>query len=567
VSCLSDHLRLNSRHFIDATIDMEDCATNHTDAESEQLGSPSVPVPQDADRMDVDLAEWTAPQPKKPMASLLKQAESAALKFLSDAIGQNDTTSRYCCGGRVAPSLNSKVAWEALEDFEPDSVHRASSLHLNNYILRYDDPAEKGISRQVQFPMEIDNDNEVLRPLINATQTSGGLRFLSPKQFSIDFDPHRSGLLDVVAQILLPGFECDVLESRPEHRGIRASHPTLLVVPESTEKVKIPLNHAQSPPNTLGKLLVRLPTAHQGMSTSPSQYSSSLMCKGGQWEITETEDKTSTIFNWTYLRSVQSTLQWAAARASSKVIIHPNQSAPQLILLYNLVVSERVGGLLLHRRNSTKCLFTNPSHFPLYDSVKNLLESPGFMKEGLTPYLSLVFIADTASGGRLGVYCRYSYSHTSLNAKNVMPCALQGIDVVLYSTFRTLGLKPEVRPLLDPSTMEDLVGGWDDMYASLDDVFYQHEKEDYKQHPLRFAELLGFEREEMEKSGTYPDFLSYEEWKRKKANASRVGMDFHPLRCCETGDGERSSRYSFEQTVGVCSPPISPMSPSSPDLL
>jgi hypothetical protein len=64
--------------------------------------------------------------------------------------------------------------------------------------------------------------------LLKASNKCGEIRFISPKQFSINFDPQRSGLLDV-AQALLPGFEHEILKSRPEHRGIRASSPMLLV--------------------------------------------------------------------------------------------------------------------------------------------------------------------------------------------------------------------------------------------------------------------------------------------------------------------------------------------------
>ena len=77
------------------------------------------------------------------MASLLKQAESAALNLLSDAIGEHNTASRYCCGGRVATSTNNRAAWEGPESLESDSVHRPSPLDLNSYILRLDDPSSK----------------------------------------------------------------------------------------------------------------------------------------------------------------------------------------------------------------------------------------------------------------------------------------------------------------------------------------------------------------------------------------------------------------------------------------
>jgi hypothetical protein len=53
--------------------------------------------------------------------------------------------------------------------------------------------------------MKKEKPKEAWSHFVMATQASEGLGFLSSKQFSIDFDPHRSGLLDGVEQIMLPG--------------------------------------------------------------------------------------------------------------------------------------------------------------------------------------------------------------------------------------------------------------------------------------------------------------------------------------------------------------------------
>jgi len=135
-----------------------------------------------------------------------------------------------------------------------------------------------------------------------------------------------------------------------------------------------------------------------------------------------------------------------------------------------------------------------------------------------------------------------------------MPQALQGIDMVFYSILHSLGLKPEVRPLLDISTIGDLI---DDIYDEYGDS-YKYDKELYKRQPLLFAELLGFDREEAKRSRKFPDFMSQEEWKEKRRNVSHVGKGFHSLKFCETGDGECSTRFSFEEHAAVCSSSILP---------
>jgi hypothetical protein len=90
------------------------------------------------------------------MASLLKQAETVALTQLSDTIGEHEVASQYCCGGRLSDSLNKKVAWEPLEGVE-DPEHLPTSPNLNSYILRFDNPAEKGTSRNLPFSIRTAN--------------------------------------------------------------------------------------------------------------------------------------------------------------------------------------------------------------------------------------------------------------------------------------------------------------------------------------------------------------------------------------------------------------------------
>lgn len=52
--------------------------------------------------MDSDGMGSRSYKPKKPTASLLKQAENGVLKQLTKAIDGHRVTARYCCGGRVS---------------------------------------------------------------------------------------------------------------------------------------------------------------------------------------------------------------------------------------------------------------------------------------------------------------------------------------------------------------------------------------------------------------------------------------------------------------------------------
>ncbi|KAE9373086.1 hypothetical protein N431DRAFT_465390 [Stipitochalara longipes BDJ] len=196
-------------------------------------------------------------------------------------------------------------------------------------------------------------------------------------------------ILDVVAQTLLPGTEADFLKDRIEHRGVTAvlDHLRILSAPASTNNIHLP-----TPKDFpyLGKLLVSLPTAHHG----------------GHWQISNAGH--STLFGWDCSKS--SGIHWAA------------------------YISERVG-TALHNH-----VFADPARFPLYEGVKQMLEHPGFMKEG----------------GVLGFYCQYPYSHTKSGTSFSILYTLQGVDMVIETVFRSIGLKTYLRPVLDLSPLDDV---------------------------------------------------------------------------------------------------------------
>ena len=59
------------------------------------------------------------------------------------------------------------------------------------------------------------------------------------------------------------------------------------------------------------------------------------------------------------------------------------------------------------------------------------------------------------NGGVLGFHCTHQYAHTNGTANRRLPHALKGIDVVLYSVFRSLGLKVHVRAVLEEEFSEE----------------------------------------------------------------------------------------------------------------
>jgi len=70
------------------------------------------------------------------------------------------------------------------------------------------------------------------------------------------------------------------------------------------------------------------------------------------------------------------TIYWAAFSREREYERQPVQEGHQLLLTYNLFMTLRLGEVL---RNLPT---VDPTLFPLYNGVKEILEQPGFMKKG-----------------------------------------------------------------------------------------------------------------------------------------------------------------------------------------
>lgn len=99
-----------------------------------------------------------------------------------------------------------------------------------------------------------------------------------------------------------------------------------------------------------------------------------------------------------------------------------------------------------------------------------------------------------------------------------MPYALKGIDVALFSVFKSLGLKVSVRPVLDPIEFHDYDKSRYDQYES---SFY---KWDWHTGDRKYHDL-----------GKWENRLTKEEFARKRGLRTRAGKDFHPIKLSEVG--------------------------------
>jgi hypothetical protein len=54
----------------------------------------------------------------------------------------------------------------------------------------------------------------------------------------------------------------------------------------------------------------------------------------------------------------------------------------------------------------------------------------------------------------LGIYCQHAYAHTHSDNSQAFPAILKGADMAVYTVFSALGLKLQVRAILDTDTQE-----------------------------------------------------------------------------------------------------------------
>jgi hypothetical protein len=103
-----------------------------------------------------------------------------------------------------------------------------------------------------------------------------------------------------------------------------------------------------------------------------------------------------------------------------------------------------------------------------------------------------------------------------------MPYALKGIDVALFSVFKSLGLEVFACPLLGPSEFDN----YESLYYWYKESFYEYDQET----GLRV-------RKEGKK---WQNMLSRAEFDKERGWRSRVGDDFYPLTLCDNGGDDES---------------------------
>ncbi|KAI1101258.1 hypothetical protein F4804DRAFT_347774 [Jackrogersella minutella] len=335
------------------------------------------------------------------------------LRELRDSMTTSHEDFVFACGGSL--SIDCPKAPEPEQDSKTPSCNRVT--------LRWDspDPSTPGSRCKLIFPISpstSDNLFHLVADMIPATFGRGGQDVLDetyrkalkldPSEFCVDFSPYECGIIDTVAQVLLPDWQKD--STNP--RGVKAELYKLNIYAGPSGRFRAHVDTPRSE-SQFGSLVVCLPMAY----------------KGGQLEVRH--NGKTVAFDWSKLESDRPAIQWAAFYSDCEHEVLEVRSGYRITLTYNLYAVRGNGQLAGH------CNTLDLAHIPLYKHMRSILNRESFMPEG----------------GHLGFYTTHSYPHTSNNF--CTPDTLKGLDMAIWECFQALGCGVCLRPVANYRKWED----------------------------------------------------------------------------------------------------------------
>ncbi|KGO55244.1 Oxoglutarate/iron-dependent dioxygenase [Penicillium expansum] len=333
--------------------------------------------------------------------------KKASASFVCGGLVPNDTksTAGSTSAQTISVSPPVRICWRT----DGDNIPRVLTLPLD---LNADSKSAPDDLHKLVVDCDPASFGKGQKDVIDPQYRKAGK--LEPHHFFTSFHPSDFGILQNVEQILLPNFNTKSQNSLP-FRKLSSELYKLNVYSGPSGLFR---QHVDTPrsQNQIGSLVVCL----------PSHF------KGGNLVVRH-EGK-QVVFDWSYQST--STIQWAAFYSDCEHEIKTITEGERITLTYNLYVTEPVGGSI------PPSLIVDPKSLSLHSFLKELFIEPSFMKEG----------------GAFGFYCSHAYPHTSDEASMLLPRALKGADLVLYSVFKSLGIQIDVVPVI----IEDDYQGDDD---------------------------------------------------------------------------------------------------------
>jgi hypothetical protein len=359
-------------------------------------------------------------------SSLQAQDEGVVLENLRLSVTGAKADASFCCGGSV--TIKSFTANTVIVDSKPASPP---------VILHWDQP--NGGSGRMVFGDEKMSSAEFQAHIRDMRSSCQAATFgrqgqdvydatyrealkLEPSQFTTNFHPHDYGILDDLAQILLPSY----LGGNRKDEDLLGVHAELYKLNVYSAPSGIFKSHVDTPRsgNQFGSLVVCLPASHEG----------------GNLVIRHN----SRVANYDWSSSKE--IEWAAFYSDCEHEVLQVTQGHRITLTYNLT--------FVYSRGLPPKISTHIYKAPLYNDLQAALEKPGFMTEG----------------GILGFACNHSYAHSRNSLDRVhLPAGLKGVDMIIYATFAALGLRVAVRPVLDNSKVKNWFESGTDYHDECDE--------------------------------------------------------------------------------------------------
>ncbi|KAL8364539.1 hypothetical protein RB595_003697 [Gaeumannomyces hyphopodioides] len=344
-----------------------------------------------------------------------RERQDALSDDISNELGRFITSksSTFACGGSIPIK-------ETIDPTESPSKRRRKDDTLSTapINIRWDSPqGNEAISvAKTTFPI-VDPDGEAsLAKLAQDCQpASFGYKGkdvldesyrkaskMDRSAFSSDFCPYELGIIDTIAQVLLPNTRDKIWT-----KGVRAELYKLNIYSSPSGFFK---SHVDTPRSEaqFGSLVVALPCQHEG---------GQLIVRHAEHTIT---------YDWSTSKAGADAVHWAAFYSDCEHEVKELTGGHRVTLTYNLYYAPGVGDLAKHAPAM------QVETLPLYQKVHSALAEPEFMRDG----------------GLLGIYCTHSYAHSSEAGIEALPYVLKGADMAVYAVFRAHGLKVRLRPVL-----------------------------------------------------------------------------------------------------------------------